>query len=556
MVRWFILFGLLLAVFSAYPATIRVTTDRNPVSLGETFKLIFEVEGKQDGEPDFSPLNKNFQLLGTGQSSAFNMINGKTSQTRVYTLTLMPLKHGKIAVPAIRFGKDKSKPVTVKVQPAGGQAQQANKDQSFFMTAEPDVTNPYVQQQIIVKVKIYRTIHWTKADLAPVQSEGVEIISRQIGKDRTYKEKYKGKNYTVTELRFALFPQESGDLTLLPLRLTARVAANRAARKGYKTRVIHSEPVNLTVRPIPPSFTGKHWVVARDIRLQEAWSSELAKLKAGEPVTRTLAIIGDGVGVGQLPDIEIEDMTGIKIYPEQPENQEQAGKKGFLSTRTLKFALIPSDGGMHKLPSIEVPWWNSTTDKMEIAAIPSVSLNVIGTAAAALPPTGSLIEVEPDAVQILPEQPVSAPWHMPGDARYWSLFLLLLWLVTLSAWWRTRRLLLKETPQTPIAPEKPAKALRNLRKACQTDKPEDIQIALLDWGRAIWPDHPPHSLEAIAQRVSSPLSDEIESLSRHLYSGHATDWDGHIIEKEASQFEVMANSSPQEAPASLEPLYR
>lgn len=554
MVRWFILLGLLLTTFSAYCATITASADRNPVPFGESFHLIFKAQGSQSGEPDFAPLNKHFEIIGTGQSIVSSTVNGKVDNIKTYSLTVTALQQGKVMVPAIRFGKDKSKPFTVNVQPSG-QGRQSGQDQSFFIRVETDMTNPYVQQQVILKVKIYRQARWSQANLTPIKSEGVEIISQRIGKDKNYNEKYHGKNYMVTELRFAVFPQQSGDLTVLPFRLSARVVG--------KSKVVRSQPVRLTIRPIPASFTGNHWVVARDIRLQEAWSSELAELKAGEPVTRTLAIIGDGVDADQLPVIKLENIPGIKVYPNQPESQGQADQKGLLSTRTSKFALIPSDGGIHELPAIEIPWWNSTKDKMEIAAIPAARLSVIGTPPASLQSVaGNPVEVEPDTVQTTPERQASQPWYLSDGTGRWLLFsslgLSLLWLITLVAWWRSRKALAGQSPRNPAPdmPEKPEKALRNLRRVCETGNPEDVYTALLDWAKASWPEHPPRSLEAIAQRVGTPLSDEIKALSQHLYSGRPTNWDGSVIAKEASQFDVAESPGTQDIPASLEPLYR
>ena len=573
MVKLFILPALLLAIFSVHSATITVSTDRNPVSLGEAFKLIFKVQGSQHDEPDFTPLNENLRLLGTSQSSAVSINNGKTSRAITYILTVSPLQQGELVIPAISFGSDTSEPVTVKVQPAddrpqpgdSGQSRQTDNEQ-LFLIIKPDVAEPYVQQQVILKVKIYSQTRWTKADLTRIKFKGTAAISRQIGKEKTYKAQHQGKKYTVTELRFALFPQASGDLTILPFRLTTRIAAAALrAQPAYTTRTTHSKPVKLTVKPIPASFTGKHWVIARDIQLQEAWSSELAELQAGEPVTRTLAMIGDGVGVGQLPGIELEDRPGIKIYPDQPTNQEQAGQQGLLSTRTQKFALIPSDSGIHELPAIEIPWWNSTTDKMETAVVPAVNLNVadVSATAAAPPqmhnPTGT---DKPDTAQTPPAHKAPESWYRPDNASRWLLFsslaLSLLWLITLNAWWQARKAPPKESPHNPPpdAPENPAKARRNLCEACKTNHPEDIHIALLNWARAIWPEHPPRSLEALAQRLAPPLSDEIQSLSRHLYSGHPTDWDSRIIDQQAAQFTAAANSRPQATSASLEPLYR
>ena len=53
-------------------------------------RIIFKAEGSLDGEPDFAPLNQDFELLGTGQSSQFSMINGNVTSSKTFTLTVSP----------------------------------------------------------------------------------------------------------------------------------------------------------------------------------------------------------------------------------------------------------------------------------------------------------------------------------------------------------------------------------------------------------------------------------------------------------------------------------
>ena len=60
-------------------ATITVTTDRASVGLNESFMMTFESDSSVDSDPDFSPLNKDFQILSRNSSSNLSIVNGKIS---------------------------------------------------------------------------------------------------------------------------------------------------------------------------------------------------------------------------------------------------------------------------------------------------------------------------------------------------------------------------------------------------------------------------------------------------------------------------------------------
>jgi len=127
-------------------ATVTVTTDRDTVVLNEAFQLVFTVQGEQTGEPDFSPLNQDFQLLGTSSSSQISMINGNTTQSKTYTLRLAPRHAGDLAIPPIIFGNDQSAPNRMQVTENKTAVPDApGAEDVLKITAGVDVANPSVQ---------------------------------------------------------------------------------------------------------------------------------------------------------------------------------------------------------------------------------------------------------------------------------------------------------------------------------------------------------------------------------------------------------------------------
>ena len=89
-----LLTGLLLLPVMALAATISVETDRDPVDQEEAFQLIFLARGTPDGEPDFSPLERDFEILGHSTSVSINMINGAMERNKRWILTLMARRAG------------------------------------------------------------------------------------------------------------------------------------------------------------------------------------------------------------------------------------------------------------------------------------------------------------------------------------------------------------------------------------------------------------------------------------------------------------------------------
>ena len=147
---------LLLVALPAAAATIEVTPDRNPVPPGESFRLVFSAHGSVDDDPDFTPLQKDFDILSQGRSSQVNIVNGSFSRVTQWTLELMPKQAGELTVPAIHFGTDVSPEIKVSV--GGGTATAVPGNRDLFLELEVGPRNPYVQAQVLYTVRLLRTV--------------------------------------------------------------------------------------------------------------------------------------------------------------------------------------------------------------------------------------------------------------------------------------------------------------------------------------------------------------------------------------------------------------
>ncbi|MGZ5044108.1 MAG: BatD family protein [Methylobacter sp.] len=555
-----LVFLLLLSSFvpgNVFAAQISVSFDRNPVSLDESFQIIFTANDTPDNDPDFSPLEQDFEILGQSQSSNSSWINGRSSRTIQWTLNVMAKHPGNLVVPAVKFGDDESQPASILVTQATA-SKTINTDDDLFLEVEANPQSPYVQSQVLYTVRLYRRVDIAQAALN--EPELSDAVVEKLGDDSNYNTQIDGVNYLVTERKYAIFPQKSGALTIKPLMLTAEVmASNRPNFNGFfnsqmtKTRKISSKSVTLNVKPAPAAFTGQHWLSAEQLVLKEEWSGDNQQMKVGEPLTRTLTLLAKGTTVGQLPELntgKIDDQ--LKTYPDQPVLREQKKPEGLIAFREEKIAIIPSKAGFYKLPAIEIPWFNSQSQKMEIAKIPETTITAL-EATGTLPDMGA--PVAPMPVQPPQKAEQSTPIiTQPQQQNTWfwvALFLGAGWLATLAY------LLIKRPVKKPAA-EKSAMEIRledsvkSLKKACADNNATAAKDALLAWGRQ---KYGVASLGAVAELSEARLRDEILHLNQILYGKTAGQWQGKKL------FQAFVENKAREKIAviddgKLEPLYR
>ncbi|HIE54162.1 MAG TPA: hypothetical protein EYP90_03090, partial [Chromatiaceae bacterium] len=450
-----------------------------------------------------------------------------------------------------------------------------------------DNGSPYVQQQVLLTVRIYHRIQWREASLSEPRFHGGEVLVEKLGDDRRFQAERKDRKWNVIERRYALFPQSSGRLEMDPMVLTMRVptgqrkARDRSpfgdpffddffSRHTYARKVVRSKGLTLEVKPLPGAFTGTHWLPARNVELEESWSAPLDDLKVGEPITRTLTLIADGVSLGQLPELTMPEVAGLRIYPDDPETRETAAAGGVRSVSTRRFTIIPARAGDYSIPAMELKWWNLLSDAQQVATLPGYQLKVAG-AMAQMPQEGqqavpshrleSIGQSAATATESGKPASMTLPEWLPADTHRWliagNLLFLALWLLTLAALWRARRLRRHDDGSAESAVAEPTRQRslwKALHQAALGGNAEKMRDAVLELAPLLWPDDPPHSLESAARRASGLLGEQLNRLSRQLYGGGDESWSGAVIERELKALHDAAEQGEAGSRA-LRPLY-
>jgi hypothetical protein len=525
-------------------AEVIASVDRMDVEINESFTLKVLVDTDVDVEPDASALETDFYVGQRSQLSNTTIINGQISRSRTWTYLLMPRRAGDLVIPPVVVGSEQSNPLHIVVAP---QTNEPPGEADIFVSTEVDYTESYVQAQILYTVKVYRSVATRQPRLSEPELSGVEVLVELAGEERSYDSILNGKAYNVVERVYALFPQESGKLSIAPARFEARVL-----RDGRITgrKIFESEALTVAVNPIPAppdEFPNAAWLPAKSLELSEFWSREPERLPAGEPITRHVTVSALGQLSTQIPVIDPVVADGVKIYPDKPELHVFAEPNGIRATRKDQYAMIGVRAGVIELPELRLPWWNIDAGEWQVASLPSRTLTILPSGEAALPPP-----VEPQIEMPFEREPITV------ESSYWrriSEGLIVLWSLTVLAWWWSKR-----PDKTPKEPEPPpihkqqAKFLKAARKAALVEDGATVKAAVLSWGRLQWPSDWPRSIGELASRVSDPLATELNTLCSASYGPNSESWNGQNLAKALRSFAIKNGEEKDSTEDQLPPL--
>lgn len=505
------LFALLLLIALptlASAASPRAWLDRDTIRLGETVTLNVEVEGMAAEEPDFTVLDGDFQRIGVSSRTQMSLVNGQRAVSTLWAVALEPREAGVFTLPAIPVGAGASEPLRLTVMPAAT----ATAGQDVFLEVEATPDDPYVQQQVRFRIKLYYGVTLLDGQLDEPSPTGAEM--RRLGNDLSYQIQIGERRYNVVERRYALIPEASGELLIPAVRFRGR-AMGSAGRFGPglssgRQVSASSEPIRLQVKA-NPSGIAQPWLPASQLELSALGDPWPQTVVLGEPLSLELRIAARGVDGARLPELSLPQIEGVDVYPDQPVLRSGEDGEWVQGERRQRFALVPQRVGDIVMPEITLAWWNTETDRAEIATIPARRIRVL----AADDKVAESDAATGESVQSL-AVPAAGVWRW----QVLTAVLLVAWLLTLWLWWRRRPI---GQPVTPLPRARASGA--SLRGAILRRSPQDFEAALILLAR--------HAGETVATvgEVVARLDDaaQREALKQYLQSRWREgkiDWSG------------------------------
>lgn len=541
-----VLLSLLLTQAVSAETSVRASVDRQQLSMDETLTLSLSADSMLfSDEPDISALEDDFHVLNRQQSSRTQIINGKANSSRQWDYTLSPKRQGTLTIPSLPMGKYRTRPITITVSDAPARPDTGS--EQVFLESDVTPRRSYVQAQLEYTVRVFTSVNFLDASLDAPELD--DAVVESLGENR-YQTEIDGRYYQVIERRYAIFPQTSGDLIIPALTLQARVESYRQSLLDPGRLVVKRSPRHrVNVMAPPDEFSGPVWLPAKDLSIEESWSQDLAEVRVGDSITRRLQISAEGLLGSQLPRLPKTELSGAKLYPDQPRIDKSTIDSGVLGQRVESTAIIPTQPGEYQLPEVRIPWWNTDTGQQQVATLPARRIRVLPAAGSPNPTRGDTAPSPAKAEK--GTGPVSAPSWV-----WWVMALLVtVNILQFVLWWRRPRARPETAPShsdTHSDDEKPR--YQALKKLCRRDHsdPAAIRLALKDWGSAYLGQ--PCTLQALAT-AQPALAPYCQQLDQYLYRGA----DGEPVDRQAllRAVEALRDSKPKQGkPASaLPPLY-
>lgn len=491
-------------------AGLYASLDRYSIALGDTVRLTLRSDDDADpAEADLAGLREHFEILQRSSSVSTRIVNGERSQNRELLLDLTPLREGEVVIPPFEVDGQRSEALSVSIAPP---PKARAEDEVVTFEAEIDRDTVFVQGQLLLTLRVQQAVNLESRSITELEIDNAYVET--LGQN-SFQRMIEGRPWLVHEIRYAVFPEASGELVIPGQTFSGRMGAGR--RTLFDTRPAgrlirrQTEAIVVPVQPRPDSFPDTTWLPAADLTIEEQWSGDLDSLRIGDSVTRSVTITADGLQGAQLPPLPLAAADGLRAYPDQPDISNVTGDDGVTGIRTDSVALVAVGDGAFEVPPIEIPWWDTASNTLRIARLPARRLRVLPDAPA---PGGTASPAAQDAAPTT-AAPVPVVENVPGAWPWIAALCAAGWLATSLFWWRSRRRARAPAQADPAAVRKTPKALL---QACRSDDAPAARRELLAWVRG--QGHSASLANWLRDEGGEELNAAVSELEAALY-GHA-----------------------------------
>ena len=381
-----------IAVSPTVSAATVATVDRTSIDETESITLVIATHQSSVATPDIAPiLDRDFSVSNSRHSMSFTMSNGQMRGESRWSWQLRPKRTGTLVIPSIQIGGESTQPIAVAVSALAGEIRRQLTDAVFFET-EVSSDAAYVQVPVhITRRVLYSVNSRLVSELGdPPAIENGAVITTDDR--RTGVVERDGAQYGFVEQQFAVFAERRGQLVVPAASVSAYVRLPNRGRNLVPT--VSSGDTVLTIAPIPDAYpTDVSWFPAKSVEVNQVMSpSDAHEVELGEPIQRVIEIKAlDSYGAA-IPPLALDTTDAIGLYADPPQIETEAEPGVVNGRRVETITYIPKKAGTWSIPEIDVVWWNTDTDQMEVITIEGRTIQVTdpdGAAAVASQDAGS-----------------------------------------------------------------------------------------------------------------------------------------------------------------------
>lgn len=262
-------------------------------------------------------------------------------------------------------------------------------DLTLTVTVEERDSVPYVREMVLITIRgVYRR-HITREKLVQPDFDGFSWT--QLGPDHWADERVNGKQVKVLRRRMAIYPDRAGELTIGPFlhKLTLTDEGD-----DWFDHQIQSDPVTITVAPVPPEAEGQWWFPAKWVKVSDQWSNAPDQLTPGEGVLRVVRIEALGVTPEMIPPMPVLASPSAMIFPHPDKRLVDLTANGPVTYAFWRWTIRPANTTSTIVEPLEFTYFDTLNRQHRTVTISAQRVaygNVVPKA-----------RVEPKAVAVVP----------------------------------------------------------------------------------------------------------------------------------------------------------
>ena len=384
-------------------------------SVGEAFRVEFELNAKPDSDSFVPPTFENFDVLAgpsVSQGSSIQIVNGEMTKSVSYAITyvLLPQKAGTFAIAPATIGVKKKNYTTQRTMIEvrdGAQskaATQQNNARTQSESAESRANRTIEKDDLLLRLVLSsKSVYkgepvrailklYSRVNIAGSESSKMPAFngfwSQQVDIEQgPFRETLNGKVYEAYNIaEYILYPQQSGALTIDPAELTVVAQVVVQSNRNYDPffggghevynvrRALKTPEVKVQVKEFPAgapeSFSG---AVGRYTMSHRLSSAEVA---ANSAVTLQLTISGAGnLKFISAPTLSLP--SSFELYDVKSEEKIENNASGSVGYRRFDYPFIVRAEGNYEIAPIEFTYFD--LEKKQYVTLSTPVLNMVVT---------------------------------------------------------------------------------------------------------------------------------------------------------------------------------
>ncbi|ETX14234.1 hypothetical protein OCH239_03965 [Roseivivax halodurans JCM 10272] len=233
------------------------------------------------------------------------------------------------------------------------------------VTIENGAVAPVQGEMVLVTIHGRYRRHVTLETLEQPELDGFNWM--QLGQDWWYETQEAGQPVKNFKRRMALFPDRQGEVTIGPFvhRLTLTDEGD-----DWFEHPVASEPVTLTVEPVPAAAAGTEWwFPVRRLEISDDWSNAPDQLAEGEGVLRVIRVSAVGASPEMIPPMPELSSPSAMIFAHPEKRLVELSPEGPVSIAFWRWTIRPTNGVSAILEPIEFDYFDTVTRELHSVSI-------------------------------------------------------------------------------------------------------------------------------------------------------------------------------------------